>query len=224
MVYQRGYFGVAGHDSIGELDRVRRGVTNPLDARHQIHQVQQLGEINDFVQVVTPTKGIHVLPEQVDLFDTAVRQTRNFSDDIVDRPRDLLAAGVGHHAKRAVLAAALHDRHKCSRALDTGLRQAIKFLDLGEADIDDNGLSPATIIDHLRQSVQGLRTKDQIDIGRPFADFGAFLAGHTPANADDQIRILLFQVLPPAQLMKDFFLRFFPNGAGVEQQHVCLIG
>ena len=186
--------------------------------------MQQLGEINDFVQVVTPTKGIHVLPEQVDLFDTAVRQTRNFSDHIVDRPRDLLAAGVGHHAKRAVLAAALHDRHKRSRALDTGLRQAIKFLDLGEADIDDNGLSPATIIDHLRQSVQGLRTKDQIDIGRPLADFGAFLAGHTAANADDQIRILLFQVLPAAQLMKDLFLRFFPNGTGVEQQHVRLIG
>jgi hypothetical protein len=34
--------------------------------------------------------------------------------------------------------------------LGTGLWQAIKFLDLGEADIDDYGLSPATIIDHFR--------------------------------------------------------------------------
>ena len=223
MVYQRGYFCIAGYNGIGELDRVRGGVANPLDAWHQIHQMQQLREINDFVEVVTPTKGVHVLPEQVDLFDTTVCETRNFSDDIIDRPRDLLAAGIGHHAKRAVLAAALHDRHKRSGALDTRLGQAIKFLDLGKADIDDNGLSAAAIINHLRESVQSLRTKDQIDIGRPLADFSAFLTGHTAAHTNNQIRIFLLQVLPATQLMKDLFLRLFPNGAGIEQQHVCLI-
>ena len=69
-----------------------------------------------------------------------------------------------------------------------------------------------------------LRAKDQVDIGRPLTDFCAFLAGHTAAHTNNQIRIFLLQVLPATQLVEHLLLRFFANGAGVEQQYVRLIG
>jgi hypothetical protein len=69
---------------------------------------------------------------------------------------DLLAARVGHDAEGAVLAAALHHRDEGRRAVDAGLGQAVELLDLREADVDDATAPAATLVDHLRQAVQGL--------------------------------------------------------------------
>jgi hypothetical protein len=74
-------------------------------------QVHQLGQVHDFAQMVLAAIGVDVLAQQVDLAHALPARW------ITSRSRrplagDLLAAGVGHHAERAVLAAALHDRHE----------------------------------------------------------------------------------------------------------------
>ena len=71
--------------------------------------------------------------------------------------------------------------------------------------------------------MQCLRTKNEIHKGSPLADFSPFLTGHTAAHSDNEVRIFLFQLFPAPQLVKDFFLGFFADGAGIEQDDVSVL-
>jgi hypothetical protein len=75
----------------------------------------------------------------------------------------------------------------------------VEFLDLREADVHDPGAAGAALLHHFWQAVQGLGTEHQIDIRCTAADLRPFLARHAAADADDQVGILLFQVLPATQ-------------------------
>ena len=72
--------------------------------------------------------------------------------------------------------------------------------------------------------MQGLRAEDDIDVGRAFDDVFAFLRCHAAGHADNHIGVFLFDGLDAAEIGKDFFLRFFAHGAGVEQDDVGIVG
>ncbi len=55
-------------------------------------------------------------------------------------------------------------------------------------------------------------------------DRRAFLACDTAANADHQRRIQDFEVAYAPQIMKNPFLRLFTYRAGIEENHVGVIG
>ena len=74
--------------------------------------MQQVCKVDDFIEMVITAIGVHVLTQQVDLFDTAFGEACDFSNDVVNRSRHLFAAGVGHHAERTVLTAAFHNGDK----------------------------------------------------------------------------------------------------------------
>ena len=76
--------------------------------------------------------------------------------------------------------------------------------------------------DQIGQAMQGLRTEDDIDIGRTSDDGLAFLAGDTAADADDQLGIVLLELPHAAQLVENLFLRLFTHRAGVEENDVCV--
>ena len=117
--------------------RMRRRVADPLDARDFRDVFEQRREVGDLARAAHgPAIGVDVLAEQRDFEDALVGQIRDLRQHIVERPRDFLAARIRHHAERAVLAAAFHDRHERGRALDARRRQMIEFLDLGKADVD----------------------------------------------------------------------------------------
>ena len=65
---------------------------------------------------------------------------------------------------------------------------------LGNTRTVQNWLShlPAHGVDHLRQAVQRLRPKNNIDIVGALANVLAFLRCHAAADADNQVWILLF--------------------------------
>ena len=220
MVDQLRNFGVGVNQGIAELDRVRSGVADTLNAGNACHQVQQLGKIHDLAEVVGTPVGVHVLPEQVDLAYALAGEVCHFCDDIVDGPRHFFAAGVRHDAERTVLAAALHDRDKGGGPFNTGLWQAIEFFDFREADIDHQGPTGTALLHHRGQPVQGLRPENEVDIRRALADLGPLLAGDAATHADDQVGIFLLQMLPAAQLVENLFLGFFTNRAGIEQQDI----
>ena len=95
-------------------------------------------------------------------------------------------------------------------------RQSIKFFYLRESDIN-NRILPGRI-QHFGQPVQGLWTKNKIYKGCALCNRGTFLAGDTSTNANFQFRIFLFELFPPAKLMKHLLLGLFPDGTGVQQQ------
>ncbi len=75
-----------------------------------------------------------------------------------------------------------------------------------------------------RQAMQGLGPKYQVHERRSFTDGITFLAGHTAAHANHQVRLFLLPVLPAAQQGKYLFLGFFADGAGIQQQYIRCFG
>ncbi|SVK52869.1 Uncharacterised protein [Acinetobacter baumannii] len=211
-------------DVVGELDRVAGGEANAIDAVDGGHQAQQFGERADIAVMRGAAVSVNVLAEQVDFAHALRRQLGDFEQHVVARAAHFLAAGVWHHAESAVFVAAFHDRHERGRAFGARLRQAIELFDLRETDIDHRAAGALNVVDHFRQAVQGLRAEYHVDARRAAADQFAFLRGHATADADDDRRVLLFQQAPAPQHGENFFLRFFTDRAGVQQQHVRFLG
>ena len=183
-------------DIVGELDRMAGGKADPIDTVDRRNQTQQIGKAAGGAVVVFPAPGVHVLPEQVDFTHALRRQLGDFKQDIVAWAAHFLAAGVRHHAVGAVLVATFHDGNKGAWAFGARFRQAVELFDFREADIDDWAAVASYRVNHFRQTVQGLRPKNNIDVMGALANMVAFLRSHAAANADDQVGILLFQQLP----------------------------
>ncbi|MBV5272965.1 MAG: DUF362 domain-containing protein, partial [Lamprocystis purpurea] len=194
---------------------------DPVDSRHIADQQRQ---IRDGPVVHAPAIGVDVLAQQIDLAHALLGQAGDLSEDVVEWPADLLAAGVGDHAVGAVFRAAFHHRDEGAWTVRPRGRKTVELLDLGEGDIHLRLTAGLEVTQHLRQTVQGLGAEHQIHIGRPLANRLALLTCHTTADADHQIRTLELPRTPPAELGEDLFLGFLTDGAGVEQQHVRILG
>ncbi len=91
-----------------EFHRVRGREADAVDAVDGGHVVDQQGEVRFAAVMHGPEIGIHVLAQQVDLAHALPRQPGAFGHHVIQRAADFLAAGVRHHAERAVLAATFH--------------------------------------------------------------------------------------------------------------------
>src|SRR5690606_26434150 len=174
-------------------------------------------------QVIAAAISIDILPEQIHFLHAALGQSGYLGDDVVERPAHFFAARIRYDAKGAVLRTAFHDRYERAGAIDRRLRQTIEFFDFGEGDVHQDRAVGFLGVHHVGHAVQCLRAEDEVDIGRTLADGRAFLAGDAAADADDEAWLLLFQLLPAAELMEHLLLRLFANRAGVEQQYVGLL-
>ena len=85
----------------------------------------------------------------------------------------------------------------------------VELFNLGKADVHLRALFALALGQQIGQAVQGLRAKHHVHIRRTFDDLGTFLAGHATAHADQHA--LGFEVLHPAQIAEDFFLRLLAH-------------
>src|SRR2546429_2170298 len=210
------------YQAVVELERVGSGEADALDARHARDMVDERGEIHPRAVGHRSAVGIDVLTEECDLGDALGRELPHLLEHRIEGAAHFLAARVRHDAETAVLAAAFHDGHEGPRALGPRCRQAIEFLDLREAHIDDRLTRAAQLIEHLRQAVQGLRTKHQVHERRALGDAGAFLARHAAADTDDHLRPARLQKPPLPEQREHLLLRLLAHRAGIHEQHVRL--
>ena len=92
----------------------------------------------------------------------------------------------------------------------------IKFLDFGKADVHLRAACLLASLDKFWQSVQGLRTKDDVHVGCAFHNGFALLARHAATHADDQVGLGLFELLARPRSEKTF-PALFANRAGVNK-------
>ena len=64
--------------------------------------------------------------------------------------------------------------------------------------------------------------KDQVNKGSPLQQFLAELLGQATADADNQIRLILFQQREAPQLAVNLLVGFFPDAAGVDEDDIRL--
>ena len=231
VVHQLRHAGVDVDQPLRELVRVAGGVADARDTRDSRDRLDEQREVGDFVSVArvahnthdahSAAVGVDVLAQQRHFLHALRDQAGDFGQHVVQWPVHFFTARVGHHAVRAVLRAAFHDRHEGRSTLGAGGRQVVELLDLGEADVHLRALLAAPRGNHLRQPVQGLRAEDQVDIGRAFDQRRAFLAGHAATHTDQHA--LLFKVLDAAQVAEHLFLRLLAHRAGIEQNQVGLL-
>ncbi|MNS74375.1 hypothetical protein D3C72_1078500 [compost metagenome] len=208
---------------IAELQRVRGGETDATDTIDLGDGADQQAEVGQLAVAMGAAVGVDVLAEQVDLAHALRRKLCHLHHHVLERAADFGTARVGHHAERAVLAAAFHDRHERRRAIGTRFGHAIELLDFREADVHLRALLFATGADQLRQAMQCLRAEHQVDERRTLDDRLAFLRRHAAADADDDLATLVLQALPDAQLAEHLLLRLFADRAGVDQDDVGVL-
>ena len=224
MADQLWYVGIDIDQTVGKFQRVRGGETDTVNAINSRHHRDQLGQVTDAAVVLGTAISVDVLPQQVNFPHPFLRQPKTLGNDIIHGPADLGAPGIRHDAVGAVLVTPFHDGNERGRAIHTRLGQTVKLLNLREGDIHHGNVVCLAGVDHLRQTVQRLRAKHHIDLGRTPANLFTFLAGHTTADTDDQVWVFLFQLAPATELMEQFFLGFFPHRTGVDQQDIGFFG
>ncbi len=222
MVGELRHAGVSLDQAVGELERMGRRETDPLDAAHRRDMVNQGREVDNGAVGHRARVGVHVLAEERDLHDTLRGETPDLLDHAGEGPAHFIPARVRHDAEAAVLAATFHDRHECGRALGAGRRQVIEFLDLGEAHIDDGAAGALHRADHFRQAVQGLRAEHQVDERRARRDRLPFLARDATGDTDQHFGPQLLELAPLAEQRIHLVLGFLAHGAGVHQQQIGL--
>ena len=174
---------------VGEFDRVAGGKTDAVNTVNGRHQTQQIRERTGASVVILTAPGVNVLAQQVNFTYALRRQLCDFKQDIVARAADFFATGIGHDAVSAVFITAFHDRDERGRPLGFRFRQTVEFLDLREADIHDRATVASHGVDHLRQTVQRLRSKNNVNIVGTLANMIAFLRCDATADTNDQVWI-----------------------------------
>src|SRR5450830_114147 len=212
--------GVGLDQAVGELQRVRGGVTDSLDAVDGGDHADQFRQVRQAAVMGGAAIAVDVLPQQGHFAYAVFGQVEDLGDHVVERPADFFATGVGHHAEGAVLAAAFHHRDIGTWTVDAWFGQVVELFDFRERHVHLGQFGQARGVDHFRQAVQGLRAEDHVDIGGAVANGGAFLAGDAAADGDHHLRIRQFQFAPAAQLGVDPVLGALADRAGVEQDDV----
>ena len=218
-----GQVAVAFDDGVGEFARVAGGEAQAFDAGDFVHDAQQGGEVADAAVVHCAAIGVDVLSEQVDFFYALLCEAGDFGEHVVQGAGKFFAACVGDDAEGAVFGTAFHNGNERAATFDAGGGQVVEFFDFGKGDVHLCVAAGFLIRNHFGEAVQGLRAKDDIDIGGAFDDVFAFLRGDASGYANDKFGILFFQGFDAAEVGKHFFLRFFAHRAGVEEDDVGVV-
>ena len=175
--------------------------------------------------------GVDVLTKQGHLAHAGRGQTLGLGDDLGDRPRDLLATGVGHDTEGTELVAAFLHGEKGGHAarLNPSRCGGRKFLELFlgiEFGLDDLAAS----LHLFNQTVEGvitLWTHHHIDHRRAADDFGAFGLSDAAGNGDQRFLAgagaLFLEAANPSQFGIDLLGGLFANVAGVEEDQIGLL-
>ena len=168
--------------------------------------------------------GIDVLSDERDFAHAMVDEPLHVVHDLLDRARDLGAAGVGHDAKGAELVAAFLHRHEGGNAARADHRRRrlrqIRKLVFGRKFGLDRPAFAFRLLKQLRQMMVALRADHDVDGRRAANDLIAFGLGdasryrdaHGPAVA---CGFVLGETQPP-QFRIDLLGSLFADVAGVE--------
>ena len=223
VIDQFGHPAVNVNQALGEFDRVGSRVTYPADTADRGDVLDQVRQFGAAAFKRGAAVGIDVLAQQRDLFYALSGKVGRFADDVIQGPGDFLTAGVRHHTESAVFAAPFHDGDEGNGAVRPGFGQPVELFDFGKGDIRGRFAGALRLVVEAGQPVQGLGAEYHVHEGRAAVNRRTFLTGHATPDADHETGLLSFPVAPAAEFREQFFLGFFPDGTGIENDEIGLI-
>ena len=210
---------------IAHVIGVGGGKANTLQPVHLVQRPDQLRQ-----RPVRPIRaraviGVHVLAQQGDFAHATLHQIARLGQDTLNRAGDLGPARIGHNAEGAELVAAFLHRQECrggAFGLGAGF-EMLEFVFFREISVE-RLFSNARLGLHLGQAVIALWADDQIDHGLAAHDLLTLGLRDAARDADFQIGFFSFQPFEPAKLGINLFGSLFPDVAGVEKDHIRVIG
>ena len=172
------------------------------------------------------------LAEERDLADAPGGQAAAFRNDLVHRPRALVAPGLGHDAEGTGHVAPLLDgdkgRHGPFVGLEVVADRVLRILLLG--DVDDRlthgrprGARRAEIVQIAGHAVEFLRAHDEVHVGEAVEQAGSAVLRHASENSEDEVGIPAPALLRLAGLADGLLLRGVAHAAGIQQEHVAIV-
>ena len=211
--------GVRGDQAVGHVVRVAGRIANSLQLRQLGELLHQAIETDRAAARVLARPGVDVLPEQRDLARAGVDQPFSLAEQVLERPRNLRAAGVGHDAVGAELVAPFLHRQECAR-IDPAARGQGGELGVCRHVGVGCPLAVNGPFDHLREAMIGLWTDDYADCRGAGHDLLAFGLGNAAGDGDQ--RFAAVSLLQPSDVRIDLLGRLLADVASVEHDEVRL--
>jgi len=160
---------------------VRTGKANPLDAGNGVHCLEQRREVA--LWVVGRLVVIDDLPEEVNLLPPGGHRLFHLPQDLLLRPHALVPPGIRDHAERAVVVAALEDRHVCPDGVrPPGQPQGKTDIIVG---VHVHLSLPRRGLFHQdRQLPRGLCSDHHVHVRGPLEDLAALLLGDAACHSN----------------------------------------
>ena len=187
-----------------------------------VDHADQVGKVH--VQTQVPAVGVHVLAQKGDLLIPGGHQLLRLGYHVLRPAGPLPPPDVGHHAVGAEVVAAVHDG-------EPGLHAAVPFIGdaLRHHAVVLLGGEDAFMLCHhlqqqLREAPQLMGAKDQIHHRVGLLQFlgHVLLLHHAAADGDDLAGAGLLAVVQSAHIAQHPHFRVFPDGAGVDHDHIRL--
>ena len=194
-----------------KIPRMRGSKPHPPNPRDRSESRQQLGKAFLSIRIAV---RIHVLPEELNLRISQVRQLPRFVQHRRRSPAPLLAARIGHHAVSAEFVAALNNSDVPAMRISPSRELRLEAL-ISQAIIKPGNPLPASLQlhQHLRKLAIRSRPAHQRYIRRPLKNLFPLLLRHASQDAKlFPLRTILLIIREP---VKDLLLRLVANRAGV---------
>ena len=154
---------------VRQILRVRSHKADPLQTFDLYHLFKKLGKTDRMLQSFTV--GIDILSQQHDFHYAIFRQSADLFQDFLRLTALLATADIGHDTVAAEIVAAKHDVYSGFEAVFAVHRQILHDLLCVLPGIHHHLISGKHLIEKLRELVQVVSAKDQIDKAVTLFDF-----------------------------------------------------
>lgn len=198
-------------------------IPDPFHPRDGIHPAQEGGK-GILLSPVLPIR-IHILSQEGEFTVAQFHRLPDLFTDGLGAAAPFPSPDIGHDTVGAEVVAAIHDGHP-GRIAALPYEMALKFPGHDGQVVVHAGLSLGLVqisLEDGAEIVHMSRTNEQVHLGILLQEVFPVFLGHAAGDTEDFGRIFPLDLLHLPDFAQDLLFRAFPDAAGIDQDHVCMV-